>query len=170
MKAVIACNALSVTPPEASAAADPIEQQGCRPDFVLLSDAVITMQGKACHFYSRGRLLPADPPQELIDNLSNELQVTSETPPTFLVAGGQDRLVPADNSLMYFIALRKQRVPFCELHFYSHGGHGYSTPPWFDAAEDWLRRLDALAPKEGEEPWPGQFDKAAWEAGDYLPE
>ena len=59
--------------------ADPVERHGCRPHFVILSDAVITMQGKACHFYSRGRLLPADPPQQLVDSLSNELQVTPET-------------------------------------------------------------------------------------------
>jgi len=145
------------------AAQDPIERQGCRPAFVILGDAVITMQGKDCHFYSRGRLLPKDPPQELVDNLSNERQVTPETPPTFLVAGGQDALVPAENSLMFFQALRAKGVAFSELHFLSHGGHGFTTPEeWRGLAESWLRRLGVLPAKAGDKPWPGQFDKGAW--------
>jgi acetyl esterase/lipase len=147
---------------------DPVGRQDCRPDFVMLCDAVITMQGKDCHFYSRGRLLPENPPKELVDNLSNELQVTPKTPPTFLAAGGQDRLVPAENSLMFFLALRKNHVAFSELHFFSHGGHGYQTPEWRDPAEAWMRRLGVLPAKEGEKPWPGQFDKGAWELGNYM--
>jgi len=152
------------------ASPDPVEQQSCRPDFVILCDAVITMQGKDCHFASRERLLPANPPQALVDNLSNELQVTPATPPTFLAAGGQDRLVPAENSLMYFLALRKQHVAFSELHFYSHGGHAYQTPEWRGPAEAWLRRLAVLPVTEGEKPWPSQFDKGAWELGNYTKE
>lgn len=149
-------------------AEDVVERQGCRPNFVMLSDAVITMQGKACHFASRDRLLPADPPQDLLDNLSTQLQVTPATPPTFLVAGGQDRLVPADNSLLYFLALRKHRVAFSELHFFSHGGHGYESPPWHDLAEAWLRRLAVLPMKDGAQPTASQFDKGGWELGDVI--
>jgi len=149
------------------ASRDPVEQQGCRPDFVMLFDAVITMQGKDCHFPSRARLLPDNPSKELMDDLSNELQVTPETPPTFLVAGGQDRLVPADNCLMYFTALRTNRVAFSELHFFSHGGHFYQTPEWRVPAEAWMRRLGILPVKEGGQPWPNQFDKGAWELGNY---
>lgn len=142
---------------------DLVEQQGCRPAFVMLTDAVITMQGKDCHFASLGRLLPTNPPQQLVDDLSTELQVTPETPPTFLVAGGQDALVPAENSLMFFQALRRQGVAFSELHFLSHGGHGYQTPEeWRVLAESWLRRLGVLPVQAGEQPWPAQFDRAAW--------
>ncbi len=147
------------------ASKDPVEQQGCRPDFVMLSDAVITMQGKACHTASLGRLLPENPPRELVDNLSTELQVTPETPPVLLITGGQDQLVPADNSLMFFMALRKHRVAFSELHFFSHGGHFYQTPEWQGLAEAWMRRLALLPVKEGEKPWPKQIDKGAWELG-----
>ena len=147
---------------------DPVERQSCRPDFVMLCEAVITMQGKDCHFYSRGRLLPENPPKELVDNLSNELQVTPDTPPTFLSAGGQDRLVPADNSLAFFMALRKHRVAFSELHLFSHGGHSYQTPEWCGLAEAWMRRLAVLPVKEGEKPWPSQSDKGAWELGNYM--
>ena len=147
---------------------DPIERQGCRPDFVMLCNAVITMQGPSCHFYSRMRLLPANPSQELKDDLSNELQVTPDTPPTFLETGGQDRLVPAENSLNFFLALRKNHVAFSELHFFSHGGHSYQDPEWMGLAENWMRRLGVLGPKEGEKPWYKQDDKAAWELGNYM--
>ncbi len=128
-------------------AKDPVERMSCRPDFAFLLSPVITMQGKYCHFYSRGRLLPPDPPKQLVGDLSNELQVTPDTPPTFLVAGGQDRLVPAENSLMFFEALRKNNVAFSELHFFSHGGHGYAVPTdaeWFAIAETWLKRLGII--------------------------
>ncbi len=149
------------------ASRDPVEQQGCRPDFVMLFDAVITMQGKDCHFPSRARLLPDNPSKELMDKLSNELQVTPETPPAFLVAGGQDRLVPAENSLLYFAALRTKQVAFSELHFFSHGGHFYTIPEWRVPAEAWMQRLGILPVKEDGKPWPGQFDKGAWELGNY---
>ena len=99
----------------------------------------------------------------LLSVLSNELQVTPETPPTFLVAGGQDRLVPAENSLMFFQALRERGVAFSELYFVSHGGHGYQTPDeWHGLAESWLRRLGVLPVEDGEKSWPAQFDKGAW--------
>jgi len=128
-------------------AKDPVDRMSCRPDFGIMTAPVITMQGKYCHFYSRGRLLPPDPPKQLVDDTSSELQVTPETPPTFLIAGGQDRLVPAENSLMFFEALRKNNVAFAELHFFSHGGHGYSVPvdeEWFPLAETWLKRLGVI--------------------------
>jgi acetyl esterase/lipase len=144
------------------ASADPVEQQACRPDFALIFDAVITMQGKACHGASRARLLPENPSQQLVDNLSNELQVTANTPPTFVFAGGQDGLVPAENSMLYLIALRNQGVAFSELHFTSHGGHGFTSPESHALAEEWMRRLAILPVKEGEKPWPGQFEKGAW--------
>jgi acetyl esterase/lipase len=98
-----------------------------------------------------------------VNNLSNELRVTPEMPPAFLVAGGQDGLVPAENSLLFFKALRERGVAFSELHLLSHGGHGYQTPEeWRGLAEAWLRRLAVLPLKEGEKPWPAQFDKGAW--------
>ena len=148
-------------------AEDPIERLTCRPDFVILVEAVITMQGPSCHFASRGRLLPNDPPTELVDLMSNELQVTVDTPPALLIASGQDRLVPADNSLNFFIALRRHNVAFSELHFFSHGGHMYVTPEWYPFGEGWLRRLGVLPPKDGK-PWPKGDDKGAWESGNYM--
>ena len=155
---------------------DPVEQQGCRPDFVMLFEPVITMQGKDCHFHSRGRLIGIGIPRpdnlskeqnELIDNLSNEKQVTPDTPPAFVVVSGQDRLVPAENGLMFFMALRANRVALSELHFFSHGGHAYQEVGYRDLMEGWWRRLEILPVKEGEKPWDKQFDKGAWEEGNY---
>jgi hypothetical protein len=69
---------------------------------------------------------------------------------------------------MFFAALRKNHVAFCELHFFSHGGHSYQSPEYQDLAEGWLRRLGILPPKQGEKPWTSQFDKGAWELGNYM--
>ena len=150
-------------------AADPVERMSCRPDFVFLINAVITMQAKFSHQWpngylpSRARLLPKDPPQELIDDLSNELQVTPDTPPTFLHHGGQDKLVPAENSLMFFSALRKSNVAFSELHFFSHGGHFYPPMDWLPLGEAWLRRLGVIGDMHGDEKLHKSLtDKGAW--------
>jgi len=150
-------------------AKDPIERMSCRPDYVFLINAVITMQGKYAHHWpngympSRARLLPKDPPQELVDDLSNELQVTSDTPPTFLHHGGQDKLVPAENSLMFFAALRKHNVAFSELHFFSHGGHFYQQMDWHPLGETWLRRLGIIGDLYKDEKMHKSLtDKGAW--------
>ena len=125
-------------------AKDTIDRQSSRPDFAMIFNAVVTMQGKYCHTPSRARLLPKDPPQALVDDLSNELQVTPDTPPTFIVAGGQDKLVPADNSLMFFQALRQNNVAFSEMHFFSHGGHFYETEDYEPLLGPWLQRLGII--------------------------
>jgi acetyl esterase/lipase len=125
-------------------AENPLNRVSCRPDFALMIDSVVTMQGKFCHTPSRTRLLPQDPPEELVDDLSNELQVTADTPPTFLLHGGQDKLVPAENSLLFFIALRKNSVAFSELHFYSHGGHFYQEMDFKTPAKAWFERLGVI--------------------------
>ncbi len=150
-------------------AKDPIERMSCRPDYVFLINSVITMQGKFSHQWpngympSRDRLLPKDPPQELVDNLSNELQVTPDTPPTFLAHGGQDKLVPAENSLQFFIALRKNNVAFSELHFFSHGGHFYQQMDWHPLGESWLRRLGVIGELHKDEKLQKSLtDKGAW--------
>ncbi len=150
-------------------AKDPIERMSCRPDYVFLINSVITMQGKFAHHWpnghmpSRARLLPKDPPQKLVDDLSNELQVTPDTPPTFLHHGGQDKLVPAENSLMFFAALRKNNVAFSELHFFSHGGHFYQQMDWYPLGENWLRRLGVIGDLHKDEKMHKSLtDKGAW--------
>jgi acetyl esterase/lipase len=101
---------------------DPIERQSSRPDLGILCYAVITM-GEFTHHGSRNNLLGPNPAPELIKDLSNELQVTKDTPPTFLWHTWEDNVVPVENSLQFAEALRKAGVPF-DLHIYQKGGHG----------------------------------------------
>jgi acetyl esterase/lipase len=103
-------------------AADLIERQSSRPDAGILCYAVITM-GQFTHQGSRNNLLGTQPSDELVQNLSNELQVTKDTPPCFLWHTWEDKAVPIENSLQFAKALQKTGVSF-DLHIYQKGGHG----------------------------------------------
>ncbi len=103
-------------------AADPIERQSSRPDVGILCYAVITL-GPFTHQGSKNNLLGKDPSPELVRELSNELQVTKETPPCFIWHTWEDKAVPVENSLQFAEALRKAGVRF-DLHIYEKGPHG----------------------------------------------
>jgi acetyl esterase/lipase len=103
-------------------ATDSIERQSSRPDLGILCYAVITM-GEFTHEGSKHNLLGNNPSPELIRDLSNELQVTKDTPPCFIWHTWEDTAVPVENSLHFAEALRKAGVPF-DLHIYQKGGHG----------------------------------------------
>jgi acetyl esterase/lipase len=103
-------------------AADPVDRLSCRPDLGVLCYPVITM-GPMSHSGSRDNLLGKSPSPELVTLLSNELQVTGETPPCFIWSTADDHVVPVVNSLMFADALAKNKVPF-EIHIYAHGPHG----------------------------------------------
>ena len=103
-------------------AADPIERASSRPDLGILCYPVITM-GEFTHQGSKQNLLGKDPAPELVRLLSNELQVTKETPPCFVWSTWEDTAVPVENSLQFAAAMRKAGVP-CDLHFYLKGPHG----------------------------------------------
>jgi acetyl esterase/lipase len=103
-------------------ATDPIERQSSRPDAGILCYGVISM-GQFTHAGSRNNLLGTNPPPELIRDLSNELQVTKDTPPCFIWHTYEDTAVPVENSLQFAAALRKAGVPF-DLHIYEKGAHG----------------------------------------------
>ncbi len=121
-------------------AADPVERENSRPDLGILCYAVITM-GEFTHRGSRQNLLGAEPAAELIENLSNEKQVTAQTPPCFIWHTFEDVAVPVENSLAFAAALRKARVPF-ELHVYQKGGHGMGLGnghPWANDCLFWLK-------------------------------
>jgi len=113
-------------------AADPIERQSSRPDLGILCYAVITM-GPNTHEGSRDNLLGPHPSPDMINLLSNELQVTPQTPPCFLWATDEDPIVKVENTLDFAAALRRSGVPF-DLHVYQRGGHGMGmgddTPPF----------------------------------------
>lgn len=104
------------------AAADPVERASSRPDLGVLCYAVITM-GHFTHEGSKNNLLGANPAPDLVNELSNELHVTHETPPCFIWHTFEDTAVPVENSLQFADALRKAGVPF-DLHLYQKGGHG----------------------------------------------
>ena len=125
-------------------APDPIERFNSRPNLMILIYPVITMREKA-HAGSKANLLGPAPTPELITLLSNDEQVTKETPPTLLVHTMTDSVVPVENSLLFITALRKAGVPF-EFHLYERGPHGFGLgnkdsilATWPDRCADWLR-------------------------------
>jgi acetyl esterase/lipase len=118
-------------------AVDPIDRESSRPDLGVLCYAVITL-GKYTHHGSRDNLIGRNAPPELADSLSNELQVSSNTPPCFIWTTFEDKLVPMENSLLFAEALRKNNVPFA-LHIYEKGGHGMGLKdkPPFEHPHPW---------------------------------
>ncbi len=128
----------------------PADTTSARPDFSILLYPVISMQQPTTHMGSRNNLLGQNPSQELIDRFSNELRITPETPPAFLVHSADDPAVPVGNSIGYFQALVKNKIP-AELHVYQKGGHGYGLAKghgtesgWPDACRAWLNQMGLL--------------------------
>ena len=113
-----------------------------RPDFGVLIYPVITM-GPKTHAGSKENLIGKHVSQELMDLYSNEKQVTSNTPPTFLVAAEDDDVVPVENTLMFYRALLDNKVK-AEMHVYQAGGHGFglynktTKDFWFDRLTEWM--------------------------------
>ncbi len=113
-----------------------------RPDFMLLLYPVITF-GEYANKGSRDKLVGLAPTLELAELYSNEKQVTANTPPTFIVQAGDDKVVPVQNSLMFYDALIKANVK-TEMHLFQAGGHGFglinpkSNEHWFDWCASWM--------------------------------
>ena len=126
-------------------AADPVERQSCRPDLAVLVYPVIALATPFGHAGSLKNLLGDSPSKEQVEGLSNERQVTKETPPTFLAHTNADKGVPAENSLLFALALRKAGVPV-ELHLFEKGPHGLGMGP------GWPSRN--IAPEETFQAWP----------------
>ncbi|MBN1765180.1 MAG: alpha/beta hydrolase [Sedimentisphaerales bacterium] len=129
---------------------DGIDGVSCRPDFMILIYPVISMQPEITHGGSRDNLLGKDPSAELVDLMSNEKQVTKQTPPTFLVHASDDKAVLPENSIRFYQALLKAGVP-AEMHMYLKGGHGFGTrasagraSQWPMPAEGWMRQMKFL--------------------------
>ncbi len=127
-----------------STATDPIERQSCRPDFMILVYPVITMTEDYGHAGSKRNLLGESPSPELAREMSSELQVTPETPPTFLILTNEDKTVPAENSVYFYLALRQAGVP-AEMHIFEKGPHGFGLAPlnvilsdWMDLCQQWM--------------------------------
>lgn len=131
-------------------ATDPIEKASSRPDFMVLCYPVIAMATEYGHGGSKKNLLGDNPPEELVKSLSNETQVTKDTPPTFIVQTHEDKPVPAENSILFILALRKAGVP-CELHMFEKGRHGLGLgmgdpafSKWPELCEIWMKQRGIL--------------------------
>jgi acetyl esterase/lipase len=135
-------------------AKDSIDKVSCRPDFMVLIYPVISFTESFTHKGSRKNLLGNNPERELVENLSNERQITAETPPTFLVHGNDDKGVPPENSVFFYLALRKAKVP-AEMHIYENGRHGFGlgkqfgpVSTWPTRCQDWMKNRGLLNKKK----------------------
>lgn len=131
-------------------AGDPIDRESSRPDFAILSYPVVSMKEPYVHHGSREHLLGDHPDPALVDLLSNETQVTPQTPPTFLFHTTTDAVVPVENSIQFYLALRKNNVP-AELHVFEQGPHGVGLAAtdatlsiWPTLLANWLRTRGLL--------------------------
>jgi acetyl esterase/lipase len=141
----LAASVSTLSDPGAQNAEDPIDRFSSRPNFSLLIYPVISMRSSVTHGGSRRNLLGDSPDEELVATLSTDEQVSSSTPPTFLLHASDDQAVVAENSIRYFQALTKLGVP-AELHIFAKGGHGFGMRPtngpvdaWPELADKWLR-------------------------------
>ena len=116
-----------------------------RPDFAILVYPVISFTDSIGHIGSRDNLIGKNPSQEKIRQYSNELQVTAQTPPSFLVHAKDDDVVPVQNSEHFYEALKKNNVP-AEIYLYEKGGHGFglnnstSEVKWMDLVQQWIKK------------------------------
>ena len=132
---------------------DPIEKVSCRPDFAILAYPVITMDEKT-HSGSRNNLIGSKPDPKLVEFYSNEKQVTSKTPPTFLFHTVEDKAVPIENSRLFKAACEKAGVPV-ELVEYEKGQHGVGLglntklplAEWSVKLEEWMKKRGVLEKK-----------------------
>ncbi len=115
-----------------------------RPDFMLLIYPVISFNDSIGHRGSRDNLIGKNPDKNLVHLFSNEKQVTAQTPPTFLVHASDDDGVNPENSIRFYEALLKNKVP-AEMHLYEHGGHGFglhnktTEENWFQTCINWMK-------------------------------
>jgi len=131
-------------------ATDPIDRVSSRPDFMILTYPVIGPIGPAS-VGSFDNLLGKSADPKLVEALTNDRNVTPQTPTTFLVAADDDKAVFPENSINFYLALHKAGVP-AELHIYKNGGHGFGLAPldpvlssWTGRLADWLRSNGFLA-------------------------
>jgi acetyl esterase/lipase len=126
---------------------------GSRPDFLILAYPVVALEGPHAHKGSGEGLLGPEPDPTLASTLSSDRLVTPRTPPTFLFHTDEDEGVPVENSLAFYEALRRARVP-AELHVFTKGPHGIGLAPhdpaasaWPALCAAWMRAMGFLSPR-----------------------
>ncbi|MHC4619752.1 MAG: alpha/beta hydrolase fold domain-containing protein [Planctomycetota bacterium] len=162
---------------------DPVERASCRPDFMILIYPVITFTEPFVSKGSRRNLLGEYPDPQLLHYLSNEKQVTPETPPTFLVHTADDKTVSVENSLSFYRALKDAKVP-AEMHIYQTGRHGFglgipgnTTSNWPPQCAQWMRQMGFLDKRQfyTQQRWPPEkawnwYKQRPWLVGfNYVP-
>ncbi len=138
------------------ATGDAIDKLSCRPDFAILAYPVISMQDGVTHGGSKKNLLGDQPDAKLVELMSNDKQVTKETPPTFIFHTSADTVVAAENALSFYLACKKAGVPI-EMHIYEKGKHGVglgrdpkwtggekSVATWPERLTDWMKSRGLL--------------------------
>jgi len=126
-----------------TAVIDNKENISLRPDFLVLIYPVISFKDGIGHMGSRDQLIGKQPTTDKINYYSNETQVTAQTPPSFLVHASDDDVVPSSNSILFYEALMKYKIP-AELHVYEKGGHGFglhnttTSDDWMERCKNWL--------------------------------
>ena len=129
-------------------AADPSNSDttSVRPDFAILIYPVISFDSSIANIGSRNNLIGARATASVTNFYSNELQVSKNTPPSFLVHAGDDTAVPVENSIRFYQACIKNKV-LAEMHFYQKGGHGFglnnktTDDSWIERLKNWMNRL-----------------------------
>ncbi len=128
-------------------AKDSLNRYSSRPAFSILVYPVIYMDTIVAHRGSRTMLLGNNPPQAMVDSLSTQNRVTAQTPPVMLVLADDDKAVIPQNSIGFYQALKKYKVP-ASMHIFDHGGHGFGTAPadpvlsqWPKLCLEWMARL-----------------------------
>ena len=128
-------------------AEDPVDRESSRPDFSILFYPVISMEMNVTHGGSRQNLIGPDASDEMVRRYSNDLQVSEDTPPTFMLHAADDRAVPVENSLRYYRQLVTHGVN-ARLLIFETGGHGptafQSHPSWLAVFEEWLKHQGAM--------------------------
>lgn len=127
---------------------DDIDSESAMPNFMVLVYPVISMKYPVTHPGSRNNLLGNKPSKVLVNEYSNELQVNNKTPKTFIVHSTDDNVVPVENSLIFYKALKDAGIK-AEMHIYPEGGHGYSLAlgkgylqSWTNRLSDWLSAFE----------------------------
>ncbi|MFT3746784.1 MAG: alpha/beta hydrolase [Agriterribacter sp.] len=125
--------------------------QQVRPDFMILVYPVISMSDSLGHSGSRDNLLGKNTSVTNVKLYSNDLQITDQTPPTFLIHAGDDKVVDVDNSIAFYEALRHRKIP-AEMHIYPKGDHGFvlniPVAEWMSIVMKWMKSSGLLESSE----------------------
>ena len=129
---------------------DRMARVSSRPDFSILCYPVIAFGKPYTHKGSERNLIGRNPSSELVELLSNDRQVSAQTPPTFLFHTSADKVVPVQNSVDYFLACQRHGVA-AELHVFPEGRHGVGLAPdtpgaqqWPAICRQWLKRIGVV--------------------------